>query len=132
MAALPPITAIKKEDFPKESWSEKLLWPLNRFMNSVYAALNKNLTFTENIRSQVKELNFIYSTDILPIKFAWTLANRPTDLWVSSVTPQGSAADPTAAVWAQWTFDGSAVVVTKIFGLTADDRYTVRFIIASN
>jgi hypothetical protein len=132
MASLPPVNTIKTEDFPGEKWAEKLLWPINRFMQAIYGALNKNLTFHENMRAITKEVIFTNSAANLPIKFSWPLPVRPTDLWVTAVSPVGSSSNPTGAVWAQWTFDGTQVFVTQVTGLVADNKYNLRFVVASN
>lgn len=133
MAFLPPISQIKKEDFPGESWAEKLLWPINRFMTAIYSALNNDLTFKENVRGQVQEFTFTNTATNLPIQFQWTRTGvKPTDLWVTAVTPQEGSATPTAAVWAEWGYDGSVISISQITGLVANKRYLLRFIIVSN
>lgn len=133
MAFLPPINQIKKEDFPGESWAEKLLWPINRFMTTMYQALNRDLTFRENIRGVVKELTFTNTSANLPIQFQWDLTGvKPTDLWITSVTPQEGSATPTAAVWVEWSYDGTIISISQITGLVADKRYLLRFIVVSN
>ena len=132
MASLPPIQNLKKEDFPGESWAEKLLWPINKFMSSIYNALNKNLTFAENFRGVTRQVDFINTASNLPIQFPWELrGSRPTDLWISSVTPLESGATPTAGVWAEWSYDGQAISVTQVTGLVSNKKYQLRFIAVS-
>lgn len=59
MANLPKITRIRREDLPDApGWIEKLLYPLNLFMEGVYQALNKNLTYAENLAAKVVEFEF--------------------------------------------------------------------------
>lgn len=59
MAKLPKITRIRREDLPDApGWIEKLLYPLNLFMEGVYQALNQNLTYAENLASKVVAFEF--------------------------------------------------------------------------
>jgi len=64
MAQLPNQKRILKEDLREApSWIDKLLYPLNSFMESVYFALNRNLNFQENIASQIYEIEFTTASD---------------------------------------------------------------------
>lgn len=132
MAELPPVQQIKADDLPRERWVERFLWPLNRFMDSVYTALSRDLTFTENMRALVRTQSFVYEASDLPLRLRWDLTSLPTDLWITRVRALGGAAQPSAAVWARWSFDGQNVLIEQITGLTGGDRYELRFIIASN
>jgi len=52
MAALPPIKRFVQEDFNGlntiSAFASKLFYPLNRFLNAVYSALNHGLTLNQN------------------------------------------------------------------------------------
>ena len=128
MAQLPEIKRLHRQDFPDQtSWIDGLLAPLNRFFDSVYTALNRGLTFRDNMVAQVKELEFRETSGTYPIRFAWNLKSQPTDLIVTRVvTVSGSG--PSGAVWANWSYNGSAVEIEDITGLTADDEYKIRVI----
>jgi hypothetical protein len=125
MAKLPAINQIKKEDFPDQGWIEKLLSPINSFMRSVYQALNKGITVGDNLSGQSKTIDFVYSASG-SVSFAWNSPSRPEHVWVTGVVSYG--AQPTAAVWANWTFDGTAVTLNQITGLTAGERYKLTVI----
>lgn len=59
MAKLPVFKRIQREDFPDApAWVDRLLYPLNKFFEGVYAALNQNLTFTENLATGLVSLEF--------------------------------------------------------------------------
>lgn len=128
MAQLPEIKKLHRQDFPSQTaWIDKLLAPLNRFFDSVYTALNKGLTFRENMVAQVKELTFREDASTYPIQFSWELRSQPTDLLITRVVTQ-SGSNPTAAVWPRWSFDGSSVSIEDITGLSSGSEYKIRII----
>lgn len=64
MARLPSQRRIAREDLQEaDSWIDKLLFPLNSFMESIYNAMNKNLTFEENIQSSFSTFQFETKSD---------------------------------------------------------------------
>jgi len=59
MAKLPSKRKLLREDLKEApSWIDNLLGFINPFFEDVYFAFNKNITFKENIASQIRELNF--------------------------------------------------------------------------
>ena len=129
MAKLPPISRFLREDFQGVDWIDRLLQPLNQFMNIVYSAMNRNLTLTDNCAAQIKSITF--TTDgsgDATVKFAWNLTSIPTDCWVSRIS-QGT---PSAGVSILWEYDGSTINITKFFGLANSTEYTMRIIAMSN
>jgi len=124
MSKLPPVKELKKEDFSDVEWIDKLLWPINRFMSSVYRALNQGLTFTDNFRAQIKEFEFTQAANTYPLKFAWDIRGAsPTDLWVTRVvTLKGAAPNYCFPIW---EYDGSSVSIT-FNGLTDTNKYKIR------
>ena len=79
MAKIPVIKNLRQEDFPKEeSWVSALLSPLNIFINYVVLALNRGLTFQDNLTSQLQTLNFTYQPNSFPIILGRVLTNSPS------------------------------------------------------
>lgn len=130
MAKLPQFKRIVREDFKDQPWIEKLLQPLNRFMESVVSALNKQLTFKENMAAQVHEFDFTEDNITYPLKVAWGLKTLPTDMIVTRVVV-ADGSNPSAAVWPLWSYDGTSINVSKFYGLDASTRYKIRTIIFS-
>ena len=65
-----------REDFKDApEWITGLLTPLNSFMSSVYYALDKDITFQENISAAIKEIKFTTRSD-------YSSADPKTDGWV--------------------------------------------------
>lgn len=76
MARLPTQKRITVEGFPDEvrKWIPKLLEPLNRFMEEINRALNRNLTLNENMAAQIRT---VVVDGTFPQKFSWDLTAKP-------------------------------------------------------
>jgi hypothetical protein len=62
MAAVPPDTRFRKDDFPGTGLGsnevlDRLFLPLNTFLKAVRSALSGGLTFSENFRAEVKTVS---------------------------------------------------------------------------
>lgn len=129
MALLPPINRIVKEDFKDEPWAEKLLWPINRFFESVVQALNRNITISENMRGFVKQLTITGGS--YPIQFTPDMPGNvtPTDVWVTSMR-RVDGTTTTSAVSIDWEIaSNSQIQINNITGLTSGEKYIARFIV---
>lgn len=127
MAKLPPIKVIRREDVrDAPEWITLLLYPLNLFMTSVYLALNKGLTFDDNITSQKQKFSIkagASATDNT-LSFLVTINKRPEYLLLGDVVAQtGNYAPIGQSVFIEWTFDGTHINVTSITGLTNGTTY---------
>lgn len=132
MAKLPPISRFLREDFPGQDWIDKLLWPLNQFMNTIYGAMNKNLTLNDNCACQIKTISVTSDgSGNASTSFAWGLSAIPTDVWVSRVTTT-SGSNPSGAVGILWEYDGTKISVGTIFGLANSSTYNIRIIAMAN
>jgi len=128
MAGLQRLKRFVTEDYPSQAeWIGQLLDPLNQFIDTVFGALNKGLTFRENVRSVVKVLEFVEATSAYPMKFAWDLkGGGPTALIVARVVYNSTA--PTTTVGADWSFDGTSISIRDFFGLTNGESYKITVI----
>lgn len=136
MAALPPIKRIFKEDLGADvpGWITRLLAPLNQFMASVYQALNKGLTFAQNIKSDEREFQVQAGTDPDDNTFSFPLTNvqQPRGVFVENVfLRDGTPIVFTAAPYVSWTWDSSTntLQIIGITGLTNGTTYTVRVLV---
>jgi hypothetical protein len=101
MAKLPNIQRILREDIPDApAWIDKVITPVNNAFEALYSALAGNVTLADNLTVQVKTLTInttadygTGSTTTTPpvktlgfeqVKFARTLKNRATQLWLGS------------------------------------------------
>lgn len=128
MAKLPQFRRILREDFKDQPWIEKLLLPLNAFMDSMVTALNRGLTFSDNFSSKVHEFRLVEDDITYPIKVAWDRKTLPTDMIVTRIVLV-SGSNPTAAVQARWEYDGESILVNKFTGLDSSSEYKIRCII---
>ena len=114
------------EDFPEEQrkWLPKLLSPLNQFLESTYAALNKNLTLEDNIRG--KKFVFDIGAGTTTIEAKWDAPERPSLVLLGQVTTE--AGDATALVIGIiWTYAAGSVSIT-LTGLDAGLGHKVNII----
>ena len=128
MARLPAINRLVMEDFPSEkSWIAKLLNPLNTFMTEMISALNRNLTFSENMFSQIITVKAIGAASFAPVYFKSTIG-RPIGMLV--IKQLDAASNPTtnsAAIGLDWSYDFSTELVTinAIPGLVNGITYNI-------
>ena len=134
MAKIQAVKRLVKEDFPDQtSWIEKLLQPLNSFMESTSAAINGSLTITDNLDAKIVtvEAKIGASGLIHPIYVPIKLQGQPRGLLVTQVS---GPSNPTAAVAAVWSYDSSKRVIgiTSFFGLqpaASVDTYSITLLI---
>ncbi len=132
---LPSIKKILREDLKDApDWVNGLIDPLNNFMETVYQALNKNLTLNENINSFTTELNYrtvsTYPTDQPTLSFMNTLKTRPFGIQIMQILDKSTYLPPSGAVGVlPWTYSGNQIDIHTIQGLTADTLYILRLVI---
>lgn len=124
MSKIPLIKRLMREDYPDQrSWIERLISPLNTFMETVSAAMDRNLTVSDNLDCQV--ITVTVSTGDSTLFSAKTRA-RPNGLLVWKVVTL-SGSDPTAAVMPVWTYVAStnSIKITSWLGLAASSKYQI-------
>lgn len=122
MTALPPIKRISREDLKDApEWTNRLLYPLNLFLDSIYGALNKGLTFSENIVSQSQDFSLIAgaSASNNTAKITVTMKSKPKFVFLVGSISQGDNISPSFT----WNFDGVYLNITSISSLTNGSTY---------
>lgn len=135
MANLPQPKQFVLEDFQgQKSWIDRLLYPLNTFMRGVYSALNKNLTFSENFKAEIRVIT-IKNTD-LPYTFSHKLSGRaltvfPVKAYWDTARNSGSPIHLTSGLNIESEDNGKGqVVISRINGLPNNDNfYTIKLLI---
>jgi 16S rRNA U516 pseudouridylate synthase RsuA-like enzyme len=120
MAKINSTKKLVLEDYPVEvrPWLRKLVDPLNRFLEQTYFALVQGLTTKDNLKAQANTVT-VASGQVYPIKVAWNLNERPTAVFVASVSDStGAAVQPYAM---EWLFNNGQVEVT-LTGLAANEH----------
>lgn len=120
---LPTIKRITREDLlDAPEWVDRLLYPLNLFLNTLYSGLNHGLTFKENIQSQTQSFQLIAGAAATnnTVKFLVTLGKKPTFLLCPNAVDSTGSNVP---VTVTWNYDGSNINVTAITGLSSGATY---------
>lgn len=128
MALLPTIKRLTREDLKEAPpWIERLIYPLNLFMDAVWTALNHGLTFAENIRSQEKtfQITAAATAALNTTSFACTMRTIPKRMLVGNVVDitTGNYVTIGAAVFVEWRYNDGNILITSITGLTNGNLY---------
>lgn len=131
---LPSIKKILQEDLGSDApkWTSAIVGPVNSFMEAIYNMVNKNVTFTENIASNIKEVTFRTSSAypvMDPIEFDSGLRVKAIGVTVQQVYEKLVYAPPPGPVWAGWVENNGTISISKITGLEASKVYIIRFLV---
>lgn len=109
---IPPLTALRSEDYPSErGWIGGLFQALNRFFLAVSSAINGNIIYGENIPSVTQEIPFTWNgSGDLPKSFRWDLSYTPVEARVAQCLENGVA----KACAIAWQFTGTSIQVTSV------------------
>lgn len=124
MAKLPTIRRLSREDYPEApSWLDKLLFPLNSFLTSTYAALNNQLTINENMIGQTRTVTYVGGG---AASFTWPFTTNPLGYQVINVTDSnGKNVILSSAPWLNASFSQGQVTIQNVTGLTSGVTYLV-------
>lgn len=110
-------------------WISRVIDPMNSFMESVYTALNKNITLSENISSFIKEITYktptTYPVGVDNVSFLNELRVRATGVIILQAFDKASYT-PVSIGNLAWIEDTSGIVIYPLTGLQADKNYTIR------
>lgn len=131
---LPTQKKILREDLKGAPvWVGTLIDVINSFMESVYQALNKNITFNENISSFVKEIIYktpsTYPSGVENIQFANTLKVKAQGLVLLQAYDKATYIPAEGPVYVPWVEDNGSIIVYPITGLDADKTYIIRLLV---
>lgn len=137
MAVLPSVKSIRQEDIGPQApdWIGLLLGPLNTFMESIYSALRKDITFTENIACNIRDFTIqtksTYSTGGWElITFPSGLRTKPSGVLLLQVVDQTDPYTPmTTAVSLDWQDLSGNIQIRYISGLADSKKYLLRVLV---
>lgn len=135
MAKLPSTKRILKEDIPDApGWTTRIIGPLNQLIESVYSALNKNITFRDNIDSQIKELDFQTPSDYSTkgfnkLQFQRLTRVRAEGVLVLQIFEKESNELVLEPVSIAWSEANNEIRVVYITGLKPDTKYRVSLLV---
>ena len=125
---LPSIKKLLLEEIDlKTVWLPNLLAPINVFFESVYNALNKGITVTDNMDGEIKTISL---DGTFPYNLKWERKNPPKAAWIvfSDTAPSGGMS-------LHWEFTSTGMFSIKsIQGLSPSSasKVTIRVIIICN
>lgn len=131
---LPVIKKILREDVKDApSWIGAIIDPFNSFAETVYQALNKNITFSENVRAFVKEI--VYTTPSTyptmgDIEFLNELKVKATGILVLQAVDRSNYEPAPGPVYIPWAEDNGSIIVKPITGLEASKTYNIRLLVS--
>lgn len=131
---LPVVKKILREDLKgAPPWISAIIEPINSFMESVYQALNHNLTYTENLATFVKEITYT-TTASYPmmdnIEFTNELRTKATGLQILQVIEKVDYRPAPGPVYVPWKDENGTIVLSYITGLEASKTYIIRLLIS--
>lgn len=131
---LPQTKKILREDVKDApAWISGIIEPVNSFMENVYQALNKNITFAENIQSFIKELTY-KTTSSYPVEedveFTNELKVKATGVQVLQAFERSTYEPAAGPVYVPWVENNGTIIISPITGLEADKVYTIRLLIS--
>lgn len=127
---IPSLKKILREDLKDApEWVNGILVPVNQFMEYIYQAMNRNISDSDNISCQIKELTYItpstYPT-MDNVEFLSTLKVKATGVTLLQVVDKDTYLPPTSAVYVPWYENNGSIVILPITGLVASKIYTIR------
>ncbi len=131
---LPTQKKILREDLKDApAFVNGIIEPVNSFMESVYQALNKNITLNDNIASFIKELTYVtpstYPASVDNVSFLNTLRTRPIGVFLMQIYDKSDYTPPTGSVFIPWIEDNGTIIIYPIPGLAASKTYVLRLAI---
>jgi len=131
MAQVPSKRRLVIEDFKSQiSWIDKLIQPVNEYMESTTAALNKAQTIRDNFAGDIQTVELDGNW---PVKLAWRLSSRPVAVIVgNTVKSSGASFTMSSAVQVQWSFNQSGQLqIDDVVGITPTSsvKYKVTLVI---
>lgn len=135
MAKLPAFKRLQREDFPDApAWIDRLIYPVNRFFDSVYNALNKRLDFIDNLQGEFRTISFETTgsydgsaANFDSLQFVHSLKVKPKGLLLCQIQKDGLAeySPIEGDVYVDWVEVNGTVEIGLVRGLAASTSYTI-------
>lgn len=137
--SLPRLRKILREDLKEApNWVDRLIDPINQFMESTFNLLNKNITFNGNIACQIKGLDFttspIYDKNdpntFNPVKFQSTLRTKAFGMQTVKIVEVGGNYTPiTDPIHVDWYEYDGMIHIPFICNLKPSTRYKINLLL---
>lgn len=129
---LPVVDEVRKEDLTgAPPWLDAVLSVLNRFIRSTYQAIMGNLTFQDNIASQIYETDISQNDIDNDFRIAVTIRSKPMGVVLLQIylKDEGSHTAMSGAGPVDWLFEDGKVRIYNIPGIDSTSRYIIRLLI---
>ncbi len=129
MAQLRPQKLIIEAFKEQAQWIGSLLNPINLMFNDLILAFNNNLTISENFFQEIKEIKFKNQTQSFPLVFKTKFNSHPKGMTMIYAYDNTTSLPTILPAQVSWDFANGSMKITSITGLTANQTYTIRFLI---
>ena len=130
---LPSQKRILREDLKgAPDWVNGIIGPVNSFMETVYQAMNKNITFKDNIASFIREFRVTTDATYPTIPAVTTFNNelKTKSIGLSTIYAVDSSYNPAPGpVYCAWVEDNGIITISNITGLEPSKTYTIRVMV---
>ena len=133
----PPILdRIREEDIPKapDWFKQRVLYIINRFLETVVQLFDKNINFEDNIDSQIYSDKISSTTLSSGYKFKVTTKNAPKGLWITKIVKTTDSWTNFSVapfpLWEYVTNEGQReIILHNILGIDSTGDYSVTLLI---
>lgn len=135
MSKLPTYRRIYKQDYDqdKQDFVEKLALPINNGFDTLYDALNKKITLSDNITSDVIDVNLTVDDKGVPLKttvFSVSFTDQIGLLIVGNlVNNTNNKSFPSQAPFITWSQSSKTVTIQHVTGLSPNNSYTITIVV---
>lgn len=134
MALLPTLKKVQRADLGTDIplWTEGILSYLNQFTEEIYSAFNRNITIPENIKGQIKILEFRTASDYISSQtfveqtFLNSLGRKMQVLFVGNVVDESNISYKYEGLSVSWQDNGNGTITVRyISGLQDSKNYKI-------
>ena len=128
----PPILdRLRKEDITEApEWFDRVMVVLNRFLETVVQLFTKNITFQDNIDSQIYTDTINASALTSGYSFKVTTKEQPKGLWILKLVKTTDTYTVfTVAPFPLWSYADQQITIHNILGIDSTSDYRVTLLI---
>lgn len=138
MAKISNPKRITKEGFPKDYQDlvDPIGIPVNDFSDEIFNAINGNLTVTDNLNMQYKDISLSVDSSGNPknkTQFQSTLKSRMKGVIVIKLQNlTNTSTYPTSTPFVSYSENDLLITINNVSGLVADNKYTITLLVLGN
>lgn len=133
MAKAPIFRRVVREDIPDApDWIDIIITSMNQFFDTVRLALTRNLTFRENINSQIQDFTIVAGASPTDntYEFALTMTKKVEGLILMQIAQESTNYTPLTSVpYLNWHLESTDIVIDSILGLTSGETYNIKVLL---